>query len=156
MGDKAARAAVKADAATVSARLAELDTDFREILDRLRPDLVAVESIFAHYKHPATGIVMGHARGVLLLAIRRAGIALAEFKPNLVKKAVTGHGLADKSQIQAAIQVRFSLPEPPRPPDVADALAIALCAAGRLDDPLSQHPSDSGPERRASRMRALP
>lgn len=119
------------DARSVSARLAELDKDFRALLTRLRPDLVAVESLFAHYKHPATAIVMGHARGVLLLAIAQAGVRLAEFKPNEVKKSLTGHGHADKSRMQRAIQARFALAEPPKPPDVADALAIALCAAGR-------------------------
>ncbi len=119
------------DARSVSGRLGELDEDFRALLARLKPDLVGVESLFAHYKHPATAIVMGHARGVLLLAIARAGVRLVEFKPNEVKKSLTGHGHADKARMQRAIQARFGLAEPPKPPDVADALAIALCAAGR-------------------------
>ena len=118
-------------AASVSARLVELDRDFREALDRLKPDTVAVESLFAHYKHPATAIVMGHARGVLLLAIRQAGCRLVELKPNEVKKSLTGHGHASKAQMQAAVQAEFNLGEPPEPPDVADAIAIALCAARR-------------------------
>ena len=121
-----------ADAKTVSSRLIELDRDFREALERLKPQVVAVESIFAHYKHPATGIVMGHARGVILLAIARAGVRLMEFKPNEIKKSLTGHGLAEKGRMQRAVQSVFGLAEPPKPPDVADALAIALCAAGRL------------------------
>lgn len=119
-------------AVTVSSRLAELDTDFRDLLERLRPEAVAVEAIFAHYKHPATAIVMGHARGVLLLAIRNAGLRLLEFKPNAVKKSLTGNGHAGKPQMQRAIQAHFALPELPSPPDVADALAIALCACRRL------------------------
>jgi crossover junction endodeoxyribonuclease RuvC len=118
-------------AGSVSSRLTELDRDFRAVLKRLAPDVVAVESIFAHYKHPATAIVMGHARGVLLLAIRAAGVGLIELKPNAVKKSLTGHGHADKGAMQRAIQTRFALDAPPRPPDVADALAIALCAATR-------------------------
>lgn len=125
------RAEPGADARSVSSRLAELDTDLRAVLTRLKPDLVAVESLFAHYKHPATAIVMGHARGVVLLAIAQADIRLVEFKPNEVKKSLTGHGHADKARMQRAIQARFSLPRPPSPPDVADAIAIALCAAGR-------------------------
>lgn len=120
------------DARTISSRLVELDRDFGEALERLKPEIVAVESLFAHYKHPATAIVMGHARGVILLAIARAGVRLMEFKPNEIKKSLTGHGLADKGRMQRAIQTVFGLKEPPRPPDVADALAIALCAAGRL------------------------
>jgi len=116
---------------SVSARLEELDSDFRRLLARLKPDLVAIESLFAHYKHPATAIIMGHARGVLLLAVQQAALQLIELKPNSVKKAITGFGHADKSQMQRAIQSCFGLPAPPEPPDVADALAIALCAAQR-------------------------
>lgn len=123
-------------AATVSSRLAELDADFRDLLERLRPQAVAVEAIFAHYKHPATAIVMGHARGVLLLAIRNAGLRLLEFKPNAVKKSLTGNGHAGKPQMQRAIQAHFGLAEPPSPPDVADALAIALCACRRMVGPV--------------------
>ncbi len=116
---------------SISDRLAELDADMSDILDRLAPDNVAVEELFAHYKHPATAIVMGHARGVILLRVRRAGLALVEFKPNTIKKALTGRGHASKEQMQRSVQARLALAEPPSPPDVADALAIALCAAWR-------------------------
>jgi crossover junction endodeoxyribonuclease RuvC len=119
-------------APSVASRLAELDTDIRALLDRLHPDAVAVESLFAHYKHPATAIIMGHARGIILLAVERAGLRLVEFKPNLVKKSVTGHGHASKEQMQRSVQELYRLPELPSPPDMADAIAIALCAAWRL------------------------
>lgn len=122
---------VSRSAPSVSARLLELDRDLNELILRVKPDHVAVESLFAHYKHPATAIIMGHARGVILLAIRRAGIPLLEFKPNLVKKSLTGHGHADKGQMQRSVQTLFNLAEPPSPPDVADAIAIALCACRR-------------------------
>ncbi len=118
----------KAGAESVSARLVELDRDFRELLDRVKPGVVAVESLFAHYKHPATAIVMGHARGVILVAIRQAQIPLLEFKPNEVKKSLTAHGHAGKGQMQRAVQAVFNLPQLPSPPDVADAIAISLCA----------------------------
>ncbi len=118
--------------ASVSARLVELDRDFRDALERLKPEVVAVESLFAHYKHPTTAIVMGHARGVLLLAIQQAGCRLVELKPNEVKKSLTGHGHASKAQMQHAVQSIFGLAEPPDPPDIADAIAIALCASTRL------------------------
>lgn len=133
-------------ARSVSDRLAELDADFRALLVRLRPTTVAIESLFAHYKHPATAIVMGHARGVLLLAVRQADLRLIEYKPNEIKKSLTGHGHAAKDQMQRAVQTHFGLAEPPRPPDVADAIAIALCAARRLSfrddvvDPLAGLP----------------
>ncbi len=112
----------------VSERLAELDRDFGATLVRTRPDAVAVEALFAHYKHPATAIGMAHARGVLLLAIARAGVPLVELRPNAVKKSLVGHGHASKAQMQSGVQRVFGLAEPPSPPDVADALAIALCA----------------------------
>lgn len=115
----------------VSDRLAELDTDLCALLDRVTPEVVAVEGLFAHYKHPATAIAMGHARGVILLAIRRRNLRLMELKPLEVKRSVTGHGQAKKDQMQAAIQTLFGLAAPPKPHDVADALAIALAAARR-------------------------
>ncbi|CAG0977449.1 Crossover junction endodeoxyribonuclease RuvC [Phycisphaerales bacterium] len=116
---------------SVSLRLVELDRDFRDLLARVTPDLVAVEGLFAHYKHPATAIVMGHARGVLLLAAEQAGLPLVELKPTTVKKSLVGWGRADKSQMQRAIQSELGLAELPKPPDVADALAIALTALQR-------------------------
>lgn len=116
---------------TVSARLVELHTDLRALIERINPTAVAVESLFAHYKHPATAISMGHARGVILLAVANAGVELIELKPNMVKKSLTGNGHAAKEQIQRCIQEVFHLSAPPSPPDIADALAIALCASHR-------------------------
>lgn len=116
----------------IPTRLAELDADLRALLQRLAPDLVAVESLFAHYKHPATAITMAHARGVLLLAIRNASLTLVELKPNAVKKAITGHGHASKHQIQHAVMAAYELPGLPEPEDMADAIAIATCAAWRV------------------------
>jgi crossover junction endodeoxyribonuclease RuvC len=127
IGPEIERVAVR----SVSERLMELDRDFRELLARVRPQMVAIEGLFSHYKHPATAIVMGHARGVLLLAVRQAGMTLVEIKPAEVKKSLTGFGQSGKGQMQRAIAAEFGLAEPPSPPDVADALAIALCAARR-------------------------
>ncbi len=115
--------------ASVPDRLAELDTEFRALLERLHPDVVGVEGLFAHAAHPATAMVMAHARGVLLLAIKQANLRLVELKPRSVKKAMTGSGNAEKPQMQRAVQEYFALPELPDPPDVADALAIALTTA---------------------------
>lgn len=118
-------------AASISDRLLELERDLGAIIDRLRPDLVVVEAVFAHSKHPATAIVMAHARGVVLLTIRRAGVGLAELKPAEVKKSLTGSGRATKDQMQRAVQTLFNLATLPEPPDVADAIAIALGACRR-------------------------
>jgi crossover junction endodeoxyribonuclease RuvC len=120
---------------SVASRLEELDCDFRNLLTRTTPDAVAIEGLFAHYHHPATAIIMGHARGVLLLAAHQANLRLIELKPAMVKKSATGFGQADKAQMQRAIQSHFRLAELPKPPDLADALAIALCGAQHLRTP---------------------
>lgn len=116
---------------SVSQRLVELDEEFRALLARLRPGVVAVEGLFSHAAYPDTAAIMGHARGVLLLAIAQHNLPLVEIKPAMVKKSMTGSGRADKAQVQRAVQQYFGLDKPPSPPDVADALAIALCAAQR-------------------------
>lgn len=139
-----------AGARSVSARLVELARDVRDLLERLRPDAVAVEALFAHYKHPATAIVMGHARGVILLEIASRRIPLVELRPAEVKKSLTGHGRAEKGGMQRAIQARFGLKDLPRPPDVADALAIALCAIERMGSP---RVGEAGPDRLPTRRR---
>lgn len=119
------------DTPSVASRLVELERDLLEIFDRLEPDLVAVEGLFAHGKHPATAITMAHARGVILLIAERLGIPLVELKPALVKSAMTGNGAATKAQMQEAVARAFGLAEPPKPADVADALAIALAGLRR-------------------------
>lgn len=114
-------------------RLLELERDLSELIDRTQPEVACVEALFSHYAHPATAVTMGHARGVILLTIRRKQLRLLEFKPNAIKKHVTGNGHASKPQMQAAVRALLCLAEPPDPPDVADAIAIALCAAARVE-----------------------
>ncbi len=126
------RLVAKGPLRSISARLVELSKDLGEVLDRLEPQAVAVEGLFTHYAHPTTAVVMAHARGVVLLEVQSRGLRLIELKPAAVKKSITGSGRADKAQMQRAVQHLFSLPEPPDPPDVADALAIAVCGAERL------------------------
>lgn len=116
---------------SVAARLVELFADLGSILDQLQPDRVVVEKLYAHYAHPTTAIKMGHARGVILLAAAQRGIELEELSATEIKKAVTGHGHASKRQMQTAVQAQCGLKEMPSPPDVADAIAIGLCAARR-------------------------
>ena len=116
-------------------RLRRLHEDVLSVIDDLAPGLVSVESVFAHPERAATGVRMGHARGVILLAAAMRGIEVVEHAPAQVKKSLTGDGSADKARMQLAIAARCRLDAPPEPPDVADALAIALCAAHRLDGP---------------------
>lgn len=116
---------------SVADRLVELDRDVRDLIARLTPDAVAIEGLFAHHRHPETAIKMAHARGVILLAARSAGVEIVELKPAEVKKALTGSGGAGKAQVQESVRTLFGLEEAPKPADVSDALAIAVTACRR-------------------------
>ncbi|MFB3892240.1 MAG: crossover junction endodeoxyribonuclease RuvC [Phycisphaerae bacterium] len=109
-------------------RIAQIHDDLAGLLAELKPDLVAIEQLYAHYKHPRTAILMGHARGVVLLTCCRAGVAIRNLAATHIKKSLTGNGHASKLQVQRSIQALCKLKELPQPPDVADAIAIALCA----------------------------
>ena len=98
-----------------------------EVLDQFPPDVMVVEQLFAHYEHPRTAILMGHARGVVLLAAAQRDVPVVSYAPARIKKTITGHGRASKEQMQRTMQRELSLPRLPEPPDVADALAVALC-----------------------------
>lgn len=98
-----------------------------EVVEQFRPDVLCVEQLFAHYEHPRTAILMGHARGVILLAGAQHGVPVVSYPASRVKKTITGHGRASKEQMQHAILRELRLPRLPEPHDVADALAIALC-----------------------------
>lgn len=120
--------------ASVAFRLAQLSEDLCGLLDELKPEMMVVEKLFSHYRHAHTAIIMGHARGVVLLAGEQRGIRLDELAPTEIKRAVTGHGHASKLQMQRAVMSQCGLKSLPQPPDVADAIAIALCAARRLQN----------------------
>lgn len=113
-------------------RLAQLHHDLGEVIDELAPRRLVVEQLYSHYRHVRTSILMGHARGVVLLAGQLRGLEVDELAATEVKKAVTGNGHASKRQMQHAVMSQCGLRELPEPPDVADAIAIALCAARRL------------------------
>jgi crossover junction endodeoxyribonuclease RuvC len=115
--------------ASLASRLGEIAASLDEVMDEWRPQLVAVEELFAHYKHPRTAILMGHVRGVVLLAAARRGIGVLGLPSTHIKKALTGNGHAGKAQVQRAIQATLNLKRMPQQADVADALAIAWCAA---------------------------
>ena len=112
-------------------RLVELETELESLIVEHKPDVCAVEQLYSHYKHPRTAILMGHARGVILLVARRHGVRVEQFAANRIKQSLTGHGHASKQQMQRAIQGVWNLKSVPEPPDVADALAVALCC-GRV------------------------
>ena len=111
----------------IADRLVELEAELDSLFAEHKPDLCAVEQLYSNYAHPRTAILMGHARGVILLVARRRGVTVEEFAANRIKQSLTGHGHAGKAQMQRAIQHQWNLKQPPEPPDVADALAVALC-----------------------------
>jgi crossover junction endodeoxyribonuclease RuvC len=113
--------------ASLADRLCQLHDGLHGLLGELRPDEAAVEATFVSHDGAAT-LKLGQARGVALLTVARAGIAVAEYAPNAVKKSVTGVGHADKRQIQ--MMVRMLLPRATfDTADAADALAVAICHA---------------------------
>jgi crossover junction endodeoxyribonuclease RuvC len=123
------------EADPMAERIRTIHEDISGLLEELRPDAVALEKLYAHYKHPRTAILMGHARGAILLAAARCGIPTADYPATMVKRSLTGNGHAAKQQVQRMIQAVLGLDEPPEPPDVADALAVALCHLNAVERP---------------------
>ena len=123
--------------ASLAERITQLHADLVNLLAQTRPDQAAVEKLYAHYAHPTTAILMGHARGVILLACAEAGVEVRDLPATMIKRSVTGNGHASKQQVQRAVRTVCGLREIPEPPDVADALAIALCASRQASDPVA-------------------
>jgi crossover junction endodeoxyribonuclease RuvC len=111
----------------LAARLHEIHEGVSDVITSLKPEALAIEELYSHYERPRTAILMGHARGVIVLAAAQAEIPVKSYSATQVKRLLTGNGRAPKSQVQNAICREFSLAAPPEPPDVADAMAIALC-----------------------------
>ena len=99
-----------------------------ELIKRVKPDCVAIEELFFN-TNSKTAITVAEARGILIIAALNAGVPVLEYTPLQVKQAVTGYGRADKNQVQQMIKVILNLEKVPKPDDVADALAIAICHA---------------------------
>lgn len=109
----------------LASRLAVIHEGLRELLARHRPDVLAVEDIF-YATNVRTTVVLGHARGVILLAGAQAGVTIAEYSPALVKKSVVGRGAALKPQVGYMVAKILRLESAPTPADAADAVAVAL------------------------------
>ena len=109
-----------------SARLEIIYEDMRQLLEVAKPDVVAIEELFFG-QNVTTGIGVAQSRGVILLAIRQAGLPVYQYKPMQVKQAVVGYGNATKHQVQDMTKRLLHLQAMPKPDDAADAIAIALC-----------------------------
>lgn len=113
--------------AELSHRLARLQQEMETILDKLEPQVVAVEDIFTA-RNAKSALALGQARGVILATAGRRGLPVHAYPPATVKQAVAGHGRAGKEQMQKMVQVLLSLDRLPQT-DEADAIAIAICHA---------------------------
>lgn len=107
-------------------RLATLWADLSELIDECKPDVVVVERVFFQ-TNVRTAMSVGQASGLALAIASKAGCDVVQYTANEVKQCVTGDGAASKSQVQQMVQSLLGLTERPNPPDVADALALALC-----------------------------
>jgi crossover junction endodeoxyribonuclease RuvC len=112
---------------SLAERVKEIHDGITEVIAALQPEVLAIEELYAHYERPTTAILMGHARGAIVLAAAQARIPVASYRATQIKKTITGNGHAAKWQMQEAVRREMNLPTMPEPPDVADALAIALC-----------------------------
>ena len=120
-------------------RLLAIDRELGALIAKHQPDVVAVEELFFG-RNVTTAFIVGQARGVAILAAARVGIPIREYKPVVVKQAITGYGKAPKTQIQEMVRMLLNLDHVPRPDDAADAVAVAICHVyqARLEDLMQQ------------------
>ncbi len=112
-------------------RLLCLDKELERIIGNYKPAMAAIEHLYFS-NNAKTAMIVGQARGVALLALRRAGLPIVEFTPPQVKQAISCYGKADKKQVQKMVMVLLNLKDVPKPDDAADALAIAVAGLNQL------------------------
>ena len=115
----------------LAVKLKKIYEGLHEVIDTYHPQYGAIEDIFYH-ENVNTAIVMGHARGVAMLAAQQADIDVAEYAAREIKMSTVGSGAASKQQVQAMVQRLLGLDRPPKPQDAADGLAVALCHYHRI------------------------
>jgi crossover junction endodeoxyribonuclease RuvC len=108
------------------AKLYSIFSALREVIEKNQPECVAIENVF-YAVNAKSALKLGHVRGVAMLAASSSGLPVAEYAPLTIKSSVVGYGRAEKSQVQDMVARLLNLKEKPEPPDVADALAIAIC-----------------------------
>lgn len=113
-------------------RLAAIHADLEGVLRDFSPTLLALESLYSNYRFPRSALQMAHVRGVICLAAAQAGVEVVDITAPEVKGAVVGVGNATKEQVQRTVQAIYNLEEMPKPPDVADAIAIATAVGFRV------------------------
>ncbi|MEA3489483.1 MAG: crossover junction endodeoxyribonuclease RuvC [Candidatus Omnitrophota bacterium] len=111
---------------SISERVACIYDNLMDVIKEHRPSVLVLEKLYSHYKHPTTSILMGHARGVICLACGKSDVRLVNYPATRIKKAVTGNGRAAKHQVQKLVKELLKLNMMPEPPDITDALAMAI------------------------------
>ncbi len=107
-------------------RLNKIYEGITEVVKKFKPDILILEKLYSHYRHPITAILMGHARGVICLVCARNKIPLISYAATRVKKAITGSGNASKHQVKMMVTNLLCLSDPPEYEDTSDALALAI------------------------------
>jgi len=110
----------------IEKRLDKIYQAILALIKELKPDVMVLEKLYAHYRHPTTAYLLGQARGVICLACAKGNIPLAEYAATRVKKATVGTGLASKFQVQRMVANLLNLQSLPKYTDVTDALALAI------------------------------
>lgn len=125
--------------ATLSSRIDKIYTEIRELIEEYRPDLVVLEEIFFN-TNVRSAMVVGQARGGVLLAAEHSGVTVEEYTPLQVKQTLVGHGRADKTQVKYMVRTLLSMKEEIKSSHASDALALAICHAhhqklrGRIEE----------------------
>ncbi len=134
-----AHGAVTSDPAMpLAARLAGLAAQLRSVIAEHRPDCAAIEETFVN-RNPSSTLKLGQARGVVMLVPAEAGLEVAEYAPNAIKKAIVGVGHASKDQVRMMVRVLLG-DISVQNADAADALAVAICHAHHLGGLAARHP----------------
>ena len=110
----------------ISNRVSDIYNNLTDVIKEYKPEVIVLEKLYSHYKHPVTSILMGHARGVICLACGINGVKLVNYASTRIKKVVTGNGRAGKYQVQKMVKTLLGLNTLPKPFDVSDALAMAI------------------------------
>ena len=122
----------------VEARLLMIQNDLESIIEKYKPDEMAVEELFFN-TNITTAIAVAEARGVVLCTAHKLGVKISEYTPLQVKQAVVGYGKAEKHQVISMVTTILKLPSPPTPDDTADAVAIAICHAQSSSSAMSKY-----------------
>ncbi len=111
---------------SISDRLFKIYDGLSEIIEEFRPEILVLEKVYSHYRHPVTSILMGHARGVVCLLCGKYNLQLINYASTRLKKSIVGEGRASKRQVASMVKTLLRLKKLPEPEDITDALALAI------------------------------